>query len=180
MQIQLTQQKIIELLNYLNDRLATQEITGELYLVGGAVMCLVYSARNSTRDVDAYFQPSDAIRQAVAEIASTEEALEPDWLNDSVKGFLSPQGEYHPYLDLSHLKIYTAQPEYLLAMKCLSMRQGGEYQDEQDVQFLLDYLHIKDCDQALEIITRYYPLERFPQKTLYVLEGLLEKRAKNT
>jgi hypothetical protein len=33
---------------------------------------------------------------------------------------------------------------------------------------------LRSYEQALEVIARYYPLERFPQKTLYALEELLE------
>jgi hypothetical protein len=66
-----------------------------------------------------------------------------------------------------------AQPEYLLAMKCLALRIGPEFHDEDDVRFLLRVLDITDHDKAVEVITRYYPLERFPQKTLYALQELL-------
>lgn len=38
---------------------------------------------------------------------------------------------------------------------------------------LLNGIGIVDYQAALATITRYYPLERFPQKTLYVLEDLL-------
>ncbi len=31
-------------------------------------------------------------------------------------------------------------------------------------------------DEAMALITRFYPLERFPQKTLYALEELLEPK----
>ena len=40
----------------------------------------------------------------------------------SVKGFLSDRGEFSPFLELDHLRVMVAQPEYLLAMKCLSLR----------------------------------------------------------
>jgi hypothetical protein len=68
-----------------------------------------------------------------------------------------------------------ALPQYLLAMKCLAMRIGAEFHDEEDVRFLLRLLNIRSYDQALAVITKYYPLERFPQKTLYALEELLPK-----
>jgi hypothetical protein len=58
-------------------------------------------------------------------------------------------------------------------MKCLAFRLGGEFHDEADVRFLLRLLDIDRYDRAVEIITRYYPLERFPQKTLYALEEIL-------
>ena len=48
--------------NSLNDLLKKESIFGELYLVGGAVMCLVFKARESTRDVDALFEPKTKIR----------------------------------------------------------------------------------------------------------------------
>ena len=41
------------------------------------------------------------------------------------------------------------------------------------MRFLLRYLNLTDYGAALDIVTRYYPLERFPQKTLYALEELL-------
>jgi hypothetical protein len=69
-----------------------------------------------------------------------------------------------------------AQPAYLLAMKCLSMRIGAEFRDEDDIRYLLRYLNIESYEHALEVITRFYPEERFPQKALYALEELLRKR----
>jgi hypothetical protein len=168
----LSNSRIKHLLNLLNEYLKKKNSRGEIYLVGGAVMCLAFHARQSTKDLDAVFAPSTLIRQASAEIAEGEE-LPSDWLNDSVKGFLSPQGTFTPYLELSHLKILTATPEYLLSMKCLAMRLGAEYHDENDVRYLLRYLNIEQYERALEVITTFYPLERFPQKTIYALEEIL-------
>jgi hypothetical protein len=53
------------------------------------------------------------------------------------------------------------------------MRIGQEFHDEEDIRYLLRYLNISSYDAALKIITRFYPLDRFPQKTLYALEELL-------
>jgi hypothetical protein len=168
----LTQAQILKLFHALNEELGRQGVSGEVYVVGGAVMCLAMRARQSTRDVDALFAPAPVVRQAAERVA---DALDVDkhWLNDAVKGFLSPKGEFNDYLDLSHLRVLLARPEYLLAMKCLSMRLGAEFQDERDIQFLLRYLNIDEYDQAVATVSRYYPLERFPQKTLYALEEML-------
>jgi hypothetical protein len=135
-------------------------------------MCLVFEARQSTKDVDAYFKPADIIRSAAQRIASMEDYPE-DWLNDAVKGFFSDKGDFDSYLELSNLRILTSTPEYLLAMKCLAMRLGEEFHDEQDVRFLIRYLNLTSYDKTLSIISRYYPFEDFPQKTLYALEELL-------
>jgi hypothetical protein len=68
-----------------------------------------------------------------------------------------------------------AQPEYLLAMKCLAMRIGAEFHDEDDIRYLLRLLEVRNHEKVVAIIAKYYPLERFPQKTLYALAELLPK-----
>ena len=98
-----------------------------------------------------------------------------DWLNDAVKGFMSSRGDFAPFLELDHLRIMMARPEYLLAMKCLAMRLGAEFHDEDDVRYLLRLLEVKTYEEAVTMITKYYPLELFPQKTLYALAELLPK-----
>jgi hypothetical protein len=160
----------------LNAELRRTSTEGELFVVGGAVMCLAYAARPSTQDVDALFRPARQVREAAARVG-VQAGISPDWLNDGVKGFLSERGEFSPFLDLDHLRIMVAQPEYLLAMKCLSMRIGSEFHDEDDIRYLLRHLDIGSYEQAIAVITRFYPLERFPQKTLYALAELLPKRA---
>lgn len=170
----LTQGDLRRLFELLNEELGRSRTVGELFVVGGAVMCLAYSARQSTQDVDALFRPSTQVREAAARVA-TRAKVKPDWLNDAVKGFMSANGDFAPFLELDHLRIMMAQPEYLLAMKCLALRIGAEFHDEDDVRFLLRLLDVRAYENALAIITKYYPLERFPQKTLYALAELLPK-----
>ena len=172
----LSDRDIRRLFELLNATLRDEGIEGELFVVGGAVMCLAYAARPSTQDVDALFRPAREIRAAAARVA-IETGYSPDWLNDGVKGFLSERGEFAPFLELDHLRVMVAQPEYLLAMKCLAMRIGAEFHDEDDVRYLLRHLDIRTYEQAVTAITRYYPLDRFPQKTLYALTELLPPRA---
>lgn len=166
---------IRRLLGLLNEELGRAGVRGELYLVGGAVMSLAYGARASTRDIDALFRPAGEVREAAARVAARE-GIEAAWLNDAVKGYLAENGAFEPFLELEHLRVMLAQPEYLLAMKCLAMRIGAGFHDEADVRYLLRYLNIESYEAALGTITRFYPLERFPQKTLYALEDLLPRR----
>ncbi len=170
----LTRQDIIQLFESLNDALRKDEINGELYLVGGAVMCLAFQSRPSTRGVDALFVPASEVRLAAGKVAS-EMDVDDNWLNDAVKAYLSPDGEFDLFLELDHLRVLVAQPEYLLAMKCLAMRIGEEYHDEDDIRYLLRYLNIESYDKAIEVISAYYPEAQFPQKSLYALEELLQK-----
>jgi hypothetical protein len=143
-----------------------------VHLVGGAVLCLVHEARAATRDVDAYFRPARELRAAAARVA-LDEGVPENWLNDAVKGFFSEHGTFNVYEQLSHLTIYAADAAYLLAMKCLSARIGEEFHDVDDIRYLLRYLNISTPAEAEAVIEPYYPIERFPQKTRYLLEDLL-------
>jgi hypothetical protein len=174
--VALTQNDLRRLFDLLNEELGRSGTRGELFLVGGAVMCLAYAARPSNQDVDALFRPPAQVREAAARVAARAK-LKADWLNDGVKAFVSAQGEFAPFLELDHLRVMVALPEYLLAMKCMAMRIGTEFHDEDDVRYLLRHLDIRTQDKALAIITKYYPLERFPQKTLYALAELLPRPA---
>lgn len=168
----LNQKDMRRLFELLNDELARTGVKGELFLVGGAVMCLAYAARPSTQDVDGVFVPARELREAAARVA-VQARVAANWLNDGVKGYLSDRADFAPFLELEHLRVLVAQPEYLLAMKCLAWRIGAEFHDEDDVRYLLRHLGLTSYEQAVEIITRYYPRERFPQKTLYGLAELL-------
>lgn len=170
----LTQSDIRRLFELLNQELASFSTQAELFLVGGAVMCLAYGARSSTEDVDALFRPSTAVRQAAARVA-VRAGIDEDWLNDGVKGFMSAQGDFAPFLEMDHLIVMIAQPAYLLAMKCLAMRIGAEFHDEDDIRYLLRHLDVRTYDAAISLIAKYYPLERFPPKTLYALAELLPR-----
>jgi hypothetical protein len=172
---ELRKSDIERLLRLLDSELASDGVVGELYLVGGAVMCLVLDARPATRDVDAFFRPTQVIRRAAARVAAR--AGVPDtWLNDSVKGFLSARGDFARYLELANLRVFTAEPHYLLAMKCAAMRLGEEFHDLDDVRYLLRHLDIASVDEALAVVTRYFDEQQLAPKTRLALEELLPSR----
>jgi hypothetical protein len=173
--VKLTAADIERLFTLLNEELAAADTQGEVYLVGGAVMCLALHARAATRDVDAVFKPTKAVRDAAARVAAR--AGVPDtWLNDAVKGLLGRNGAFDRFLELSHLKVYVAQREYLLAMKSVAMRLGAEFQDEDDVRYLLRSLNITSASEALGVVEKYFDATQVPVKTRLALEELLPNR----
>jgi hypothetical protein len=172
--VKLTKADIVHLFELLNEELAAAETAAELYLVGGAVMCLALGARAATRDVDASFKPAALVRQAAARVAARA-AVPNDWLNDAVKGWLSPRGTFDRYLERSHLQVFVAQPAYLLAMKCAAMRLGEAFHDLDDVRFLLRYLNIATTADALTVVTQYFDDTQIPLKTRLALEELLAR-----
>jgi hypothetical protein len=163
--------EIIKYLKILNQKLQVKDAKGEICLYGGAVMCLVFDARPSTKDVDAVFHPAEIIRLAAKEIA-TEYELADDWLNDGVKGFLVD----HPqkvYLNLSNLVVMGADSEYMLAMKSLSARIDGT--DSKDIEFLIKNLNIKSAEEVFKIIDKYYPRRIIKPATQFFLEEIFDE-----
>jgi len=170
--VRFTSADIRRLFGLLNEELAARDTLGEVYVVGGAVMCLALNARDATRHLDAFFKPANMVRQAAARVAARADV--PDtWLNDAAKGFLGARGEYSSFLDLSHLRVYVASVPYLLAMKCMAMRLGEEFQDVGDVRFLLRALNITTLDAAVATITRYFDESDLSPKTRFALEEIL-------
>lgn len=168
----LSREDMRRLFELLDQELATTETHAELYLVGGAVMCLALGARAATRDIDALFHPSARVREAAARVALRAD-VPLDWLNDAVKGWLSDRGQFTTWLELPHLTVLVAHPSYMLAMKCMAMRLGAEFQDLDDVRFLLRHLNISSADAALAVITEYFDETAIPVKTRLALEELL-------
>lgn len=168
----LTVRRIRELFGALNEELAARSVRGEVYLAGGAVMCLVFQARPATKDIDALLVPPAELRAAAHAVAQRE-GLPESWLNDAVKGYFSTEGRFEVFEELSHLRIYVPHTEYLLAMKCLALRLGAEFQDLDDVRVLIRSLGLRTVADAELILGRYYAPDRYPAKTRYVLEELI-------
>lgn len=162
---------ILQHLQDLNEELAAIDAIGEVCLYGGAVMCLVYEARPSTKDIDAIFRPTQQMRKAIAQVAENHN-LRDDWLNDAVKGFVV-QHPQRIFLDASHLKVYVPEPDYLLAMKTLAARVDTT--DGPDIQFLIERLGLTTPEQVFTILEKYYPRQQVKPATQYFVEELFEQ-----
>ena len=138
-------------------------------------MTVAYDARPATRDVDGIWKPSTEVRAAAARVANRNDDLEPDWLNDSVKGFLpgDDQGKSKVVYDNDCLTVSAASPEYLLATKLLASRVS---RDEDDILMLYDLCGFATADDGLELIERYYPGMPIEAKVEFFLQELLTGR----
>ena len=168
----LTKERIRSLFGVLNDLLRERGEIGEIGLVGGAVMCLVYDTRAATKDVDAIFEPSSIIRELANKIAKSEE-LPPDWLNDAAKGFILPGFAKQEVMSLSNLRVWAPEPRYMLAMKCISAR--WDTSDRDDVIFLIKELKLKNPTEVFGILESYYPHNRILPKTKFFIEELFSE-----
>ena len=164
--------ELTEYLKILGERLTRENLHGEIILTGGAAMCLVHTARDMTKDIDALYEPKNDINR-LAESIADEYGLPKDWLNDSVKDFVNEKVETKEFAQYGNLIISAVTPDYLLAMKLMSSRVEG--QDYNDIKFLFRKLRITESSEAQKIIERFFPVNRILPKTQYVIEQCLDE-----
>jgi hypothetical protein len=155
----------------------------EIAVYGGSALVLILPERAATKDIDAVVQNDPQwMRQAVAELAE-EKRWPPGWFNDGVKGWLSERDsdptakslfKTYPSEDSPGLRVFTASPRYLFAMKCLAMRIGGvdEAQDRSDIEALAKVVGVTTATEALAIVSQYYPGSRISPKTQFGIEEI--------
>ena len=175
----LTREAVLRALQSLSDQLGQHDVTGEVCLFGGTVMLFAFTARLTTKDVGALFQPAQLIRQIAQNIAM-DQHLPADWLNDSVKGLVSTKHQTTAgnLPQFAHLRLTMPVPEYLLAMKCMAARVGGtgdEPSDVADIRFLIRHIGLRSAREVLDLVVQYYPANQLPVKTQYLVEGLFEE-----
>ncbi|NQU41507.1 MAG: hypothetical protein HQ523_16300 [Lentisphaerae bacterium] len=167
----LSTKRIIELFEAVNEKLKHRGVIGEIGICGGAVMCLVYEARQATKDVDAVFQPTTEIREVACEIAA-DFNLPSDWLNDAAKAYFHIDPPTEDVLNLSNLRVWAPTADYMLAMKCVSARFDSA--DRDDLEFLIEYMNLTTAEQVFDIVCQYYPKRLVPAKSQFLVEELMD------
>jgi hypothetical protein len=118
-------------LGALADELASLGTGCELFLAGGAALVLLFDARASTKDVDAFVldaAQAPYVREAAARVAARLE-LPSDWLNDAAKGYVHGLAAGPPVFQRRSLTVRTLAPEQLLAMKLSAWRDDIDVED---------------------------------------------------
>ena len=160
--------EIIAALSALAVELDGRQVSAEMYVVGGAAIALAFDERRATRDIDAVFEPKNAVYDAAAVVAD-DLKLPGGWLNDAVKGFLeSEDPAAAPVLELPGLRVLAASPETLIALKVLAHRVG---EDEDDLRLLAAELGLQRADQVLAIAERTYGDRLDPAARFFVEEA---------
>jgi hypothetical protein len=157
--------------------------TVEIVIYGGSALLLTLNRQINTGDVDAVFEGNkDFIKRLAAEMAE-EFGWDENWLNDGVKGWLSNRDtdpdvkalfKTYPAEDRPGLRVYTAKPEYLFAMKCRAMRVGGieTNSDIDDIKLLARAIGIRNSQDALILVEKFYPQNMLQPKTRLGLEEI--------
>ncbi|MDA0327798.1 MAG: hypothetical protein O2958_02115 [Gemmatimonadetes bacterium] len=158
------EEHVPETFRALNAELARRGVEVELCLVGGAVMVVAFNANAQTRRVRALFASSARCVDAAATVAARLGAA-PDWLNASVRQFLvgRSQPATAPYLDTTHLKVYEARPEYVLAMKVAALDVDRGPDATADIRYLLRFLDLATVEDTTGTVGLYFRDRQLPE-----------------
>jgi hypothetical protein len=139
-------------------------------------MLQAFAASPGTAHVSAMFRPAGPVRDAVAEVARTAGVSE-GWVQDAVRRVLGSGagcgGATPGYVDLPHVRVFEPLPAYVLAIKCAAMRLKDDFQELDDVRFLLRALNITSTEHALEVIVPYFATRQLTEDTRINLEAIL-------
>jgi hypothetical protein len=127
----ITRQEIIEALERLGQLAVSRGTKIELALVGGALMVLLYAARESTRDVDAIIlapREVGTVRE-LAQVVADERGWPDDWLNDGAKGFLIGLSQGPVVFLAPGIEVRSPSTAQLLAMKLSAWRDDVDIAD---------------------------------------------------
>lgn len=163
---------IRDLFRRLGERLQRRGVVGDIYVIGGAAMALAYDARRATRDIDAVFLPHGIVHEE-AQALATELGLPQWWLNEQASAYVAPGGDPDAPVSFDHpgLRVSTASPEHLLAMKAMAARR----RDTDDLRLLIGRLGLTTPDQVIAVCTRVFPDESLPDRALLLLEDLFDE-----
>ncbi len=120
----------------LDDELRRRGERAEIVVAGGAVLVLLFNARKTTKDVDAYIVRPEAsrVRDAVRHVAH-DLGLPDDWLNDGAKGYFVGISDGDALHESPALVVRAASTTQLLAMKLAAWRDAI---DRADAKLLLE------------------------------------------
>lgn len=175
---------IIACLEKIGTRMAAQNKMAEIVLYGGSAIALLFDYRPSTHDVDFTLRVGD--RYPLYDIAmdvGLEQGLPPNWFNDAVSIFTSDNPETRILGEFPKsnpgIRVFTATPQYLLAMKLQSMRSSLESSDALDVWNLLDACGAKTPEDALALARKFYPDKLVERRAELLLMDFFEAKQAN-
>ena len=159
-------------LTRLGQLLRERRVAGEIAVFGGAAIILGFDFREATQDIDALITQGHGQVVKAQEEVGKELGLPPNWLNEQGTSYLSKHSDFsmfrtYPSEGQFGLRVLTATPQYLLAMKLLSFRSYGH--DIQDIVELARRIGCTSEEGLLQLVKRYYPDEQvLPEKIVEI------------
>jgi hypothetical protein len=185
----------------LNGELRRAGLSAELCTVGERVLTVAYTAEPDTRSISALFQPPDRLRDAIdasvtaegvvatgeavpgeAKVPAKEAARREEganWLARLARPDKAgvPEADPTAFVELSNVRVYGARPDYVLAVKCASLRLGRDAHTERDILYLLRYMGVGSTNEALAIVGRFFTQRQQPVGLEEVLDRAIGRPA---
>ena len=168
--------KLLQIFDYLNERLKENQLQLELTIYGGTVMTMVYDNRPATRDIDCVFSNvNQNLLENILEMTKFTFNLPKNWINEEIKEPLKSiiKEDKETYKIYSNLKILKPKAEQLLAMKILAARPEPS-KDFIDAFILCRDLNIKTKEKLLRVIEKYLPLALIGERQISFIKYLGE------
>jgi uncharacterized protein (DUF1778 family) len=152
--------------------LADQGVDVELCVVGGAVLRLAFASEPGTRRPGAVLAGPEvalAARRRAAEKGRVAldrlESVARDLVGRHPGGTASFEGRA--------LRVLSAPPDYVLAMRCLALSFAPDDGTEDDIRYLLRFMGLHRLDQAMVAVDRYLNPRQRPADLEIRMERLL-------
>lgn len=187
-ELKLTREDIWNGLEKISEIISKEGGYVELAVYGGSAVSLSFDERRVTRDVDITVANGGEVLKKASKQVAEDLGWPEDWLNDGVKGFVSGTPELNEaglFTDKEGndiLRVFTPTPEYLLAMKRMSMRIGIEGNDVEDIKRILTLIEFDNSDQILDIIEGFYQTRLISSSTYFgttaIVDDFLKEKEK--
>ena len=117
------------------------------------------------------FKPHGIVLEEAHALAA-EQGLPQWWLNEQASAYVAPDGDPDAPRSFDHpgLRVLTASPEHLLAMKAIAARR----RDTEDLRLVVDRLGLSTAEQVVEICRRVFPDETLPDRARLVLADVFD------
>ena len=165
---------LLEIFNYLNERLKENQLQLEITIYGGSIMTMVYDNRPATKDIDCVFSETNLkILDNILKLVRFTFNLSDDWINEEIKEplkFLLKEDK-ETYKVYSNLKILKPKVEQLLAMKVLAARPEPA-KDFEDAYILCKDLNITTKTELLDIVSDYISLTLLGERQINFIKYL--------
>lgn len=167
-------EKLLEIFEYINERLKENQLTLDLTIYGGSIMTMVYDNRPATKDIDCVFGETNlTLLTNILELTKFTFGLNEGWINEDIKEPLESilKEDKETYKLYSNLKLLRPVPKQLLAMKILAARPEPS-KDFVDAFILCRELNIKEKDELLRTISDYVPLKLLGERQIRFIKYL--------
>lgn len=172
----LDKNKLLQIFDYLNERLKENQLQLEITIYGGSIMTLVYDNRPATKDIDCVFSETNLkLLDHILDLTRFAFNLPEGWINEQIREPLKSilKEDRETYKVYSNLKILKPRAQQLLAMKILAARPEPA-KDFVDAYILCRDLNITEKSELLDIITKYIPLNLVGERQIEFVKYLGE------